>query len=140
MDPKADASVQRRDLQMTRCCIKDGRDRHLMLTDNGLLMYISNVSSDRLIVPFNSVLKCYTHAKVLPSEALLITLQSAISLLTPSTYSTSLIHSLLPDNKSVTNKQDIPLHLSLSRPLILQTNQRESLRSSVSRIARESST
>lgn len=70
-----------------------------------------------------------------PSEALLKTLREAYALVSsvPET-APPVIHSLLGPSPTQGTASST-LHLSLSRPLILQTNQRSDLRAGIARLA-----
>lgn len=78
---------------------------------------------------------------MLPSELLLSTLQSVISIISKEDLrKQQTIHSLLSSSSSTstsTKRIVEPLHISLSRPLILQSNQLESLKREIGKVVRD---
>jgi hypothetical protein len=82
---------------------------------------------------------------VTPSDDLRTTLEKALKFATPPPPledEQRAVHSLLPTSAVestalTTNEEQPPLHLSLSRPLILQTNQRAELRAALAQLAGE---
>lgn len=115
-------------------CIKAARGRYRISKGSGLRTSTWNVSAPlRLTPPLPSHCTDPFLTAVTPSDALRKTLDKALKLASPPAESAdSAIHSLLPgkDDASAGDAQE-PLHLSLSRPLILQTNQRAELKSAL---------
>lgn len=141
-------------------CIKAARGPFLTRKDSGPRMSTSSVRF-LLLVPPSALLSSPFLADrllstVTPSDSLRGTLESALALVSPPPRSAddsdsdsdlsslaSTVHSLLPSASPSPSPSEVgaqaPLHLSLSRPLILQTNQRDELRTGVAKLASESS-